>query len=469
MFCDIEQTIAAVASAPGAGARGVVRISGPDAIASLAKCFEPVDAVALAEIRSTRRVAGSLRVRGEDGNPPLCVPGALFLWPSTRSYTRQPSAEFHTLGSPPLLAAIIEELGRIGIRAAAPGEFTLRAFLAGRIDLTQAEAVLGVIDARSRGDLDAALDQLAGGLSRPLGQLREELLSVLAELEAGLDFVEEDIEFISRDALRERLGAARAVMADTLAQIVSRDVRSDLPRIAIVGPPNAGKSSLFNALVKRCGAGSSAGAIVSPEPGATRDFVVGRLVVGGAMCELIDTAGEDAFGDGELHQAAQQAMAAQRKQADVRLRCMDATTATGDEVSRLLKASREEEVIVLTKVDLADCTARLRDAVGPLAITCSSVTGVGLDDLVHRLCQRLAAVGLEGSSGLAAATAARCSGSLREAERALAAAVELACSGGEELVAAEVRAALNSLGELVGAVCTDDILDRVFSQFCIGK
>ena len=354
MSYDVNDTIAAVASAPGGAARGVVRISGADAVARLASCFKPAAGEeALTAIHTPRRIRGFIRVCEGDAERELTVPGDLLLWPSTRSYTREPSAEFHTIGSPPLLAAVIEQLGRAGIRPAEPGEFTLRAFLAGRIDLTQAEAVLGVIDARDRGDLDAALDQLAGGLSRPLHRLREELLGVLAELEAGLDFVEEDIEFISRETLRARLEPAQEIVAATLAQLSARDVRTEVPRVAITGPPNAGKSSLFNVLIERYGGGIAAAAIVSPQPGATRDYVVARLNLNGVACEIIDTAGiDDSRLDG-IQRAAQQSTAQQQRLADLGLRCVDAMTI------RVLPNPAETGIVVVTKID------RLREGEAP--------------------------------------------------------------------------------------------------------
>ncbi len=354
MSYDVNDTIAAVASAPGGAARGVVRISGADAVARLASCFTPATGeVVLTAIRTPRRIRGFIRVSDGDADSELVVPGDLLLWPSTRSYTREPSAEFHTIGSPPLLAAVIEQLGRSGVRPAEPGEFTLRAFLAGRIDLTQAEAVLGVIDARDRGDLDAALDQLAGGLSRPLHRLREELLGVLAELEAGLDFVEEDIEFISREALRGRLESAQEIVAVTLDQLSARDVRTEVPRVAITGPPNAGKSSLFNVLVERFGSGGPAQAIVSPQPGATRDYVGARLNMHGVACEIIDTAGIDDKQQVGIHGAAQQSTARQQRLADLELRCVDATTI------QVLPMPATTSFIVVTKID------RLREGEAP--------------------------------------------------------------------------------------------------------
>ncbi|MEX1225021.1 MAG: tRNA uridine-5-carboxymethylaminomethyl(34) synthesis GTPase MnmE, partial [Pirellulales bacterium] len=198
-----DDTIAAIGSAAGGAARGMVRVAGPRAIDVVAGVFTPIDAsAALAEVRAASVVPGSIRLASE---PPLTLDCDLFVWPNERSYTREPLVELHLLGSPPLLHAVLDEVCRQGARLAGPGEFTLRAFLAGRIDLTQAEAVLGVIDARGDADLKTALRQLAGGLSGPLDQLRDRLLDLLAHLEAGLDFAEEDIEFITAEELAGQL------------------------------------------------------------------------------------------------------------------------------------------------------------------------------------------------------------------------------------------------------------------------
>ncbi len=215
---------------------------------------------------------------------PLPCP-ALFVWPTTRSYTRQPSVEIHTVGSQPILQAMLKTLCRLGARLAAPGEFTLRAFLTGRIDLTQAEGVLGLIESRDRHELDVAVAQLAGGLGAPLVRLRDEMLELLAHLEAGLDFVEEDIEFIARDELREKIAAAAAQVQALAQRMAARGVIRDKVRVVLVGAPNVGKSSLFNALLKR------SAALVSPLAGTTRDYLVGELVLDGATIELVDTAG----------------------------------------------------------------------------------------------------------------------------------------------------------------------------------
>ena len=468
---DLNDTIAAVASATGGAARGVVRISGPATAARLSRCFRFAagDAEGFSKCAAPQRLHGAIEVTHADGNRSLSIPGSLLLWPGSQSYTRQPSAEFHTLGSPPLLAAILEELGRQGIRPAAPGEFTLRGFVAGRIDLTQAEGVLGVIDAQGRGELDAALNQVAGGLSRPLHQIREDLLSLLAELEAGLDFVEEDIEFISRQSLTDRIASAQAVVTATRSQLSDRDQRSEVPRIVLVGAPNAGKSSLFNALLDRYGNGDAVSSIVSEQPGATRDYVIGRLQIDHLQCELVDTAGIDDVQAASIAQAAQAASGVQRRAADLRVLCIEA----GGEFRT---SDHDGEVVVFTKIDQkpTDAPAFASEADAWQAtdqtIGCSSVTGEGLDDLAGRIRAEIGRLGDRHERGLAvAATSARCHGSLQRADEALQAAAILVAAGSDELLAAEVRSALDALGEIVGVICADDVLDRVFGQFCIGK
>lgn len=459
MSYDPQDTIVAVASAAGGAARGIVRVSGPAAVECVAGCFSANDATDLLCARSPRRLSGLIAVAGDGANSALAIPGELVLWPGARSYTRQPAAEIHMLGSPPLLAAVVEQLVRCGARAALPGEFTLRAFLAGRIDLVQAEGVLGVIDAAEGDELEGALDQLAGGLSRPLDQVRERLLGALAELEAGLDFAEEDIEFIGREQLLSRLDEARTAVGATMAQLAARDVRREAPRAVLAGAANAGKSSLFNALVQRYGSGAAAPAIVSPIAGATRDYLTATLDLDGMACELVDAAGDGVAMD-SLAQMGHDTAAAQRGAADLRILCVDASS----KVVKYVGAPSTGDLTVFTKSDLIDV------GVQAPTLRCSSATGEGVAELAACLRQRILEASGERSSGGATATAARCSGSLQGAGRALEAARELVETGaGAELVAAELRESLHQLGQVVGAVCADDVLDRVFSQFCIGK
>ncbi len=441
-----DDTICAIASAPGGSARGIVRLSGPRVHEVLKACVEP-DVIA----RQAIAVRGQVRVK-----PPIgWLPGDLFVWPNSRSYTRQPTAEFHSFGSPPLLAAAVQTFCEHGARGAEPGEFTLRAFLAGRLDLPQAEAVLGVIDAVGRRPLEAALAQLAGGLSRPLARLRETLLELLAHLEAGLDFAEEDIECISPHELDRALQDAEAMTVRLFLQLGSRTTATDLPRVVLAGPPNVGKSSLFNALVGR------SAAIVSQHPGTTRDYLTATVEFGGVKCELVDTAGWAAVEtSATVEHSAQEAATSQRERAIVTLLCQDSTVPPTIHAAEM--PGHGALLYVCTKCDQA------RGAPSRwMGIETSSATGHGLDNLACAIAHAVAAAA---SEAMVVGTAERCHESLHGAKDSLRRARDLNrhCAG-EELIAAELRLVLFELGKVAGAVYTDDILERIFSRFCIGK
>lgn len=450
---DVDETIAALASAPGGAARAIVRVSGPQMIDCLESCFLPDDGDDLRTVRRPSAIQGKIALAGVFSRLPCTV----YLWPSSRSYTRQPTAEIHTLGSPPLADALLAELCAAGARLARPGEFTLRAFLAGRLDLTQAEAVLGVIDARDRQHLETALAQLAGGLAAPLARLRGDLLDVLAQLEAGLDFVEEDIEFISTAEIEFSLAAAQATVDGLLAKLQDRAEASDTIRAVLIGAANVGKSSLFNALTGQQ-------AIVSDRAGTTRDYLAARLDFAGIVCELVDTAGIIAGNVAGPEQAAQAASATQRSRADIEIVCIDSTRSLNAEERDLLaREPADKRVVVFTKADLPRQAPDL-----PGAIATSSRTGAGLDRLLNRLGEVVA--GGQPAVGVVVGTAIRCHDSLRQASEGVGRARGLAqASAGGELVAAELRRVLHHLGEVAGEVYTDDILDRIFSRFCIGK
>ncbi|HEV3005399.1 MAG TPA: GTPase, partial [Pirellulales bacterium] len=371
---DPDDTIAAIASAPGGAARGTVRVCGPDVVACVAKCFLPNDGTPLTTVRRPTSLAGRVRLEGFTS---LLV-ADLLLWPTARSFTRQPTAELHTLGSPPLLDAVLRQVCAAGARLARPGEFTLRAFLAGRLDLTQAEAVLGVIDATDRRELDAALTQLAGGLGGPLRQLRERLLDLLAHLEAGLDFADEAIEFIDAGELESQLASAGNEVERLAAQMASRGEAACHIRAVLIGRPNAGKSSLFNVLTA-----GAAGAIVSDQPGTTRDWLHARLVLDGVECVLIDTAGFDAetCGSPGIAASAQSLSAEERWRADLEILCLDATRPlVAWEREQSPQRGEATRLVVWTKCDRA-----LASSDWPGAIATSSVTGMGLGDLRTRL------------------------------------------------------------------------------------
>ncbi len=484
MDIDCNDTIMAIATAPGGAARGVVRMSGPDAIQIASRCFAS-DGGPFPPM-GNRNLARPGSIRLDELGRELA--GDLYIWPTARSYTRQTTVEFHTIGSPPLLECVLRAVRRAGARLAQPGEFTLRAFLAGRLDLTQAEAVLGVIDSRGPRQLERALGQLAGGLSRPLQSIRAQLIGVLAELEAGLDFVEEDIQFITPRQTANQLEAAILSLDEMLEQLTDRGLAGAAPRVVLMGEPNVGKSSLFNALIQ------NSGALVSDLAGTTRDYLSARLRLDGVECELVDTAGvddqvapessgdHDAQGANEaIHRAAGRLSTAQHAAADVRILCVDATRPrspweleqlqrkSGDQGRRddAQQSDDEDEadgarITILTKADLAP------EREGPAsAIRTSSKTGQGLDLLRRALAEVLNDAPDQAGIGLAL-TASRCRDSLQLARESIERALALS-DRGDELIAAELRGALWELGKVVGEVYTEDILDRIFSQFCIGK
>ncbi len=487
-----DDTICAIASASGGAGRGIVRISGPQAAEVAVRCFQSKDNVLIRSIQRATALTGLVRITVDAVDRDLACD--LYLWPTHRSYTREPLVELHTIGSPPLLNALMSTLCELEVRAAEPGEFTLRAFLAGRIDLTQAEAVLGVIDACGSEDLDAALVQLAGGLARPLHQLREELLQLLAEVEAGLDFVEEDIEFISPDVLQHRLERVGQILDEVSRQMATRHISRDVPQIALVGPPNAGKSSLFNALSERYGCSSQNKherqtlALVSPQRGTTRDYLTTAISIDGRECELVDTAGVDLGDrtnvdvtpsslqplDSTIDTAAQMISVERGASSSIRICCLDVCGILegGEEASTPFNlAGKVADVVVLTKVDLLPVDSpAVKSINGVPTLLTSSHNGYGLDQLCVTVGKLLRSEELGVRCHIVGATATRCRDSIHSASRSIQNAIALVRHReGNELVAVELRGALDQIGAVVGAVYTDDLLDRVFGTFCIGK
>jgi tRNA modification GTPase len=486
VLANIDETIAAIASSNGGAMRGIVRLCGPKVVDCLDQCFRADDEMELNSRSTATVIPGEIRLPA----PLQSAPCDLYFWPNARSYTRQPAAEIHTIGSPPILDAVLKTVCSRGARLAEPGEFTMRAFLAGRLDLTQAEAVLGVIDAQSNSELGVALTQLAGGLAAPLDNIRNHLLDALAHLEAGLDFAEEDIEFITVDELVRLVSEAIRQVAAVLDQIAQRYQNSERPRVVLHGLPNVGKSSLLNALVGR------ERSIVADVAGTTRDYVTAEVQLGQLLCDVVDTAGVEstrlsAFDDSPpetgdddnttIAGIAQDHTSAQATQATIRLLCIDLSRPIEAWERRQIESPPANVVFALTKNDLIANGDLLSDAHSndahsndaarrvPNGVRISSVTGTGLAELRQLLAETIESV-LNDESRVVSSTAIRCEESLRLALQQLQGAKQTAeLQLGEELVAAQLRGAVNELGKVVGVVYTDDILDRIFSRFCIGK
>lgn len=485
---DVEDTIVAVGSPAGGGLRGVIRLSGQNClkiVASAFKCHGSIDPAHLGPgsnactAQSRTPINRLATIQFGEANSTSQLTGDLLVWPSKKSYTRQPSAEFHTLGCPPLLAKVIRRLCELGARIANPGEFTLRAFLSGRLDLPQAEAVLSIIDAQADSQLKTALRQLAGGLSSPLANIRKELLFLLAEIEAGLDFVDEDIQFISPQQIASRLSAIELILETIAAQIQSRDIGSEVLRVALIGLPNTGKSTLFNELL------GEQRAIVSKLVGTTTDYLVGLLDLDGIPVELIDTAGFESTANDIVGPAAtaQQVREQIQSQAHLTLLCLDSSRALSLWEIEHIQSTWDCEppdspLLVLTKSDLkslspleslltADQNAQLQSAGRIVEVAVPSFDQLRHFKLVLREhVMRL----LEAQTDIVPATCVRTRASLESARSFLTHAKQATEeSAGDELIAADLRSALQELGTIVGSVYTDDILDVVFSRFCIGK
>ncbi len=284
---DPDDTIVALSSASGPALRAIVRLSGRQGLTIAAAVCHRSSILAGCNPRPVLSRAALRRLPGFHAS----VPADLYAFVAPRTYTGQDVIEIHTISCPPILDVLIAQCLGAGARVAQPGEFTMRAFLSGKLDLTRAEAVLGVIDANGRDELKHALAQLAGGLANPLRELREDLLNLLADVEAGLDFTEEDIHFISTEALLKRLAKGLAYLTLLRKQIEQRSLGHRPCRVVLAGKPNAGKSSLFNALV------GQAAALVSTEPGTTRDYLEKAIKLDGETFYLVDTAGLGAAQD----------------------------------------------------------------------------------------------------------------------------------------------------------------------------
>ena len=461
---DLDETIAALASPPGGGRRGIIRISGRDVSTVLTGWFAPDETDKWETAKAASVHLG--RIVLDSGNDSMTCPVQVMYWPGRRSYTGQPLAELHLPGAPALLETVLSEAYQRGARAARPGEFTMRAFLAGKLDLLQAEAVLGVIDAESEKELQTALAQLAGGVSGRLTELRRDLLELLADLEAGLDFVDEDIEFVSRTNVIERLETAYEFVSRLVQQTSDRMQSRTRRRVVLAGLPNAGKSTLFNHLV-----GSDA-ALVSPEQGTTRDFLTTIVRWQDLSFDLIDTAGWE-HGTRGIAAAAQQLRSEQFQQADLILWCRSSTLTpdernVDDALFREIAQSHTEVLQVITKADLTD---RHHDhSIRTTRLAISAIDGIGISALRERMREMLVSESSTSGQWLGM-TAARCRDTLEAVLESLAAALNSARQPhvGDELIAVDLRQALDDLGTILGVIYTDDILDRIFSKFCIGK
>ena len=433
-----DDTIVAIATPPGRGGIGVVRISGPDAPAIAATLITHSRA-----LEPRHATLTTLRLNESAGVSDQIV---ATWFPAPRSYTGEDVVELSAHGSPVVLRAIVAEAARSGARLAEPGEFTLRAFLNGRIDLPQAEAVADLINAVTPLQARAAFDQLEGTLTRTIAELDAALFDLIARLEASIDFPDEGYHFIARSALAGDIDGLAARTAALLADARrGRLVREGL-QVAIVGRPNVGKSSLFNALV------GAPRAIVTDVAGTTRDLVTETIDLEGLRVTLVDTAGvRTADGVVEAEGVARSRQAA--AVADLTLVVVD------EDEPDVIGLSRSKFLVVQSKTDLG------RPSRG---IPVSSVTRAGLDALRGAILQALDA---EPTRDRPAITNVRHEALVRRAHAALVRARDAARQDAlsEEFVLADLQEARAAFEEISGRRATDELLTHIFSRFCIGK
>ena len=445
-------TIAAVSTSLSAAARAVVRISGAECFRIASKLFRGPPLVGLKKYAA---LEGRIEL---DGCP---VDASLYVMRAPRSYTREDIIEFHIAGSPALAGMLMDALLKAGARPAGPGEFTQRAFLAGRIDLAQAEAVLKIVRAADDVHHRAALAQLHGALSRTLHDASEAAAQALALVELRIDFSDQDIEYIAPEAFRTLLSQAQKILANLENSSHLVPPAGALPTVALAGRTNAGKSSLVNALVGR------SAAIVHHRPGTTRDYVEAHLKVDEMELLLVDTAGAKGAAD-QVGRAARRQARRAFDSADLILVTVDGTRGVGALERGAAARAGPRAIVVVTKRDIAPPNAADRASVAlglPVTETTSALTLQGVPELARALAERLA---LQGGDTARARTilTARQMDAVRRALTRLSAAIR---ADSEEIVALETREALECLGLITGTRIGDDVLERIFGEFCIGK
>ena len=459
-------TIVAIATPPGRGGLGVIRVSGPDAawiageLVGRDRPFKPRHAT-LSRFSGARQGTPSQQVTTGDH---LLVT----VFPAPHSYTGEDVAELSAHGSPVVLSAILRRAIDVGARLAEPGEFTLRAFLNGKLDLVQAEAVADLIDSVTPLQARAAFDQLEGTLTSVIREIEGELFDVIAKLEASLDFPDEGYHFVGA----AEAGATLSALVVKIGRLLAQSARGRLVRegaqVVIVGSPNVGKSSLFNALL------STNRAIVTAIPGTTRDMLTERADIGGLSLALIDTAGVHETLDVVEQEGVRRAREALRV-AELVLVVLDRSRLLGPEDFALLQetASRPR-LVVLNKSDLTGSAA------GPAAVDwgpdvddaleVSALTGAGLEELVSAMVAVLSSDAGHHEREQPAVTNVRHAVLLERARASLVRAVSaLEDQISEEFPLLDLQEAGHALQEVTGRRTSDDLLHHIFQRFCIGK
>lgn len=461
----LADTIAAISTALGEAAISVVRVSGPQALTIAAQAFKLPS-------KLTPRLAHLVPVVDSTGNP--LDHGLLLHFKSPASYTGEDVIEFHGHGGVLVTQRVLDRLLACGARAAEPGEFTQRAFLNGKMDLTQAEAVMDLIHAQSTLALRAANEQLGGTIGREATAMQQEIIPVLAHIEAFIDFPDEDISPETGAALVQRLEAVLVRAQKLIATSEQGRILRHGARTVISGAPNVGKSSLLNALL------GFERAIVSPTAGTTRDTIEEIIQVHGIPLRLVDTAGLRESSD-DIERVGIQRTERELDRADLVIEVVDASQpASAAQRLNLPDSIANRRILILNKADLglhADWSSVLPPlsgsgdglTAGAHRVSVSCVTGAGIEPLRAAIRDVIATAGPLAADHPIAINARHKAAFERAAERLLAAKTALECGEAPEFTALEIREALQALGDVIGQVDVERILDVIFSTFCIGK
>ncbi|AZQ63313.1 tRNA uridine-5-carboxymethylaminomethyl(34) synthesis GTPase MnmE [Flammeovirga pectinis] len=451
-------TIVALATVPGQSAIHVIRLSGPDAIKIVNKVFKGKDLETQAG-----HTAHFGTIRQEDGTIVDEVLATIFYGP--RSYTGENTVEISCHGSQFIADQLLQLFMQVGARYAKAGEFTQRAFANGKLDLAQAEAVADLIAADSHASRDAAMQQMRGGFSNDIKKLREKLIHFASMIELELDFSEEDVEFASRDDLKALINELKRVIKALIDSFSLGNVLKNGVPTVIAGKPNAGKSTLLNALL------NEDKAIVSEVAGTTRDFIEDEINIGGITFRFVDTAGLRETQD-RVEAIGVQRSYEKMKQASLIMYMFDASESSFAEVQNEVEALDKlgvPYILVANKLDkLATGLAEDFKVFSENLIEISADKGTGVEELKERA---LHLVNLDKvQTGNTMVTNARHYQSLRETMKALddvINGIDMGMTG--DFLAIDIRSSLHHLGEITGEVTTDDLLENIFSKFCIGK
>ena len=447
-----EDTIVALATPPGIGAISVLRLSGKQS-------FNSVDSIFQGKVKLSNALSHTIhygKIFSDDGTLIDDVMVSTFRGPN--SYTGEDSVEISTHGNPLISGKIIELLLKKDVRLAEPGEFTKRAFLNNRIDLAQAEAVVDVISSRTEASLKGARNQLDGMLSQKVQELTSSLINASSFVELGLDFAEEDIEFIDNTELLKRIERITIEIENLLSTYSFGRVIRDGVNVALVGQPNVGKSSILNYILKE------SRSIVSKIPGTTRDIIREEVSIDGILFKLFDTAGIRLSED-EIEKEGIQRSREAIKNADIVLLIQDVEQHPDEHLlSEIFSlVDKDRIIIVLNKIDL------LLNETSSDKVCVSALTGKGMNDLLKKL--KSMSVGnsvySEKSAVVSNLRHYQCLGKAKEYLTHAKESISNRLSG--EFISVDLRNAENSLGEIIGVITSDDILNNIFMNFCIGK